>query len=174
MNSNEFNKLLIVLAVILFLLFISGILTANILIISSYLLIIIGIGFFYSSYAKKHLPGVIIGSVLFLSGSVLFVFTRYEIIGFEKIFIPASLFILGVSLLTGNLLVRLNKASLIFSVLIIIAAIWLIWDKGTANIELFSSAVFSILKSYWLIIILAAAVISMISYRFNRRIDKMN
>jgi glucose dehydrogenase len=104
----------------------------------------------------------------------MFVFTKYEIVGFEKIFIPAALFILGVSLLTGNLLVRLNKASLILSAVIIIAGIWFIWDKGNANLELFSSAVFAILKKYWLIIILTAAVIGLVSYWFNRRIDKMN
>jgi len=172
MNSNKLNKLLITFAVILFILLVSGVIKADILIIAAYLSIMIGIGLFYSSNIKKHLTGVVLGSILFLSGSVMFVFTKYEIIGFGKIFVPAALFILGVSLLTGNLLVRINKASLILSVLIIIGGVWLIWDKGNANIELFYSAVFAILKNYWLIIILAAAVIGLISYLFNRRTDK--
>lgn len=174
MNSNKLNKLLITFAVILFLLLISGVVKANILIIAAYLSIIIGIGLFYSSNIKKHLTGVVLGSILFLSGSVMFVFTKYEIIGFGKIFAPAALFILGVSLLTGNLLVRINKASLILSVLIIIGGVWLIWDKGNANIELFYSAVFAILKNYWLIIILTAVIIGFVSYWFNKRNEKMN
>ncbi len=174
MNSNKLNKLLIAFAVILFLLLISGVIKANILIIAAYLSIIIGIGLFYSSNIKKHLAGVVFGSILFLSGSVMFVFTKYEIVGFGKIFVPVALFILGVSLLTGNLLVRINKASLILSVLIIIGGVWLIWDKGNANIELFYSAVFAILKNYWLIIILTAVIIGFVSYWFNKRNEKMN
>ncbi len=174
MNSNNVNKLLAALAVILFVLFFSGVLTKNILVVGAYLLIITGIGFFYSSYIKKHLAGVVIGSILFLSGSVMFVITKYEIIGFGKIFVPAALFILGASLLTGNLLIRIKKTSLILSILIIFGGVWLVWDKGSANIELFYSAFFAVLKSYWLIIILAAAVIGLISCLFNKRTDKTN
>ncbi|HQF42923.1 MAG TPA: hypothetical protein PK073_08405 [Ignavibacteriaceae bacterium] len=174
MDSNKLNKLLIAFAVILFILLISGVIKANILIIAAYLSIIIGIGLFYSSNIKKHLAGVVIGSIIFLSGSVMFVFTKYEIVGLGKIFVPAALFVLGVSLLAGNLLIRINKASLILSILIIMGGVWLVWDKGNANMGLFYSAVFAILKNYWLIIILTAAVIGLISYWFNKRTDKMN
>lgn len=158
-----------VLALVLAVLFFAGTLNASILSIISYILIVSGIGFFYSSYIKKYLTGVVLGSVLFLSGSVIFVFTKYEILGFGKVFIPSSLIILGVSLLIGNLLLRINKTSLILSTVTIIGGVWLIIERGTANLDLFISAAFAILKNYWLIIILSALIVGLISYNLNKR-----
>jgi hypothetical protein len=174
MNSGLSKSLLIVSAFILFVLFITGIISANTLSVMAYLIILSGIGFFYSSYMKKYLAGVVIGSILFLSGSVLFVFTKYEILGFGKVFIPTALFILGVALLIGNLLIHINKTSLILAIVTIIGGIWIIIDSGSTNMELFQSAVFAILKNYWLIIILTAVIIGLISYRLNKKNDELN
>jgi len=174
MNKNFSRVLLIISALMLFALFISGTITANILSVTAYLLILSGIGFFYSSYIKKYLAGVVIGSIIFLSGSVMFVFTKYEILGFGRVFIPAALFILGVSLLIGNLLIRVNKTSLILSIVTIIGGVWIIIDRGSTNVELFLSAAFAILKNYWVIIILSVVIIGLISYRLNKSNDELN
>jgi hypothetical protein len=174
MNKNFSRALLIVAALILSTLVITGTITTNILSITAYLLILFGIGFFYSSYIKKYLAGVVIGSILFLSGSVMFVFTKYEILGFGKVFIPAALFILGVSLLIGNLLIRINKTSLILSIVTIIGGVWIIIDRGSTNLVLFLSAAFAIVKNYWLIIILSVVIIGLISYRLNKSNDELN
>lgn len=174
MNSGLSKLKLIVSGLILFVLFITGIVTANILSVISYLLILSGIGFFYSSYLKKYLAGVVIGSILFLSGSVMFVFTKYEILGFGKVFIPTALFVLGVALLIGNLLIRINKTSLILAIVTIIGGVWIIIDRGSTNMELFQSAFYAILKNYWLIIILTAVIIGLNSYRLNKKNDELN
>ena len=174
MNSGLSKLQLIVLGFILFVLFITGIITANIISVTSYLLVLSGIGFFYSSYIKKYLAGVVIGSILFLSGSVMFVFTKYEILGFGKVFIPTALFVLGVALLIGNLLIRINRTSLILAIVTIVGGVWIIIDRGSTNKELFQSAFCAILKNYWLIIILTVVIIGLVSYRLNNNNDELN
>ncbi len=66
----------------------SGLINLKLLDITAYFTLFWGISFFYSSYLKQLQTGIIFGSILFLSGSVLFVFTKFEIINFGNVFFP--------------------------------------------------------------------------------------
>lgn len=137
--------------------------------IAAYACLMWGISFFYSSYLKKYKTGIVLSSVLFLTGTILFVFTRFEILNFGNVFVPSALFIIGTSLLIANLLIKANSVSIIFSVLSLFAGIWLVISRGTATFELYLSSVYALAKNYiWIILFLG--VIIFLSFRnFKKR-----
>ncbi len=125
----------------------------NILLIFSYLLIFTGVYIFYYSFLKTSKPGTIAGSILFLSGSILFVNAKYEILNPGSIIMPVILSVTGISLLIGNIITRINKISIIISGLCLFSGLWLTIDRANSKLNLFLAAGYSILKNYPFILI---------------------
>jgi hypothetical protein len=142
--------------------------------IAAYTCLFWGISFFYSSYLKQYKTGIVIGSISFLTGSILFVFTRFEILSFGTVFIPSALIIIGLSLLISNLLTETNSTSVIFSILSMFAGIWLTISRGTATVELYLTAVYDLLRSYWIIVLILAAIIFLTGRNFTKRKNDQN
>lgn len=137
--------------------------------IAAYALMIWGISFFYSSFIKQYKTGNSLSAVSFLVGTLLFVFSKFEIWNFGTVFIPSALIIIGLSLFISNLLIRLNSISLLFSVLSLFAGVWLLIMRGTATIDLYLSAVFEIAKSCWIIILFLAGIVFLTAKKFKKR-----
>lgn len=137
--------------------------------IAAYALMIWGISFFYSSFIKQYKTGNSLSAVSFLVGTLLFVFSKFEIWNFGTVFIPSALIIIGLSLFISNLLIRLNSISLLFSLLSLFAGVWLLIMRGTATIDLYLSAVFEIAKSYWIIILFFAGIVFLTARNFKKR-----
>lgn len=127
--------------------------------IAAYACLFWGISFFYTSYLKQYHTGVVIGSLLFLTGTIIFVFTRFEILNFGTVFIPSALFVIGLSLLVGNLLTKTKSVSVVFSILSLFGGTWLVITRGTATIELYLSSVYALAKSYWIVVLFLAGII---------------
>lgn len=138
--------------------------------IAAYSLMIWGISFFYSSFIKQYKTGITLGSVFFLIGTQLFIFSKFEIWNFGTVYIPSALIIIGLSLLISNLLTRLDIVSILFSVLSLFAGVWLLIIRGTATVELYFSAALEIAESYWVIILFLAVMI----FLTTRNIRKKN
>ena len=136
---------------------------------AAYALMIWGISFFYSSFIKQYKTGIAFGAVFFLVGTLLFVFSKFEIWNFGTVFIPSVLIIIGASLFISNLLIRLNSISLLFSVLSLFAGVWLLIMRGTATVDLYLSAVFEIAKSCWIIILFLAGIVFLTAKKFKKR-----
>jgi len=142
--------------------------------IAAYACLFWGISFFYTSYLKQYHTGVVIGSVLFLTGTIIFVFTRFEILNFGTVFIPSVLFVIGLSLLIANLLTKINSVSIVFSILSLFAGTWLVISRGTATVELYLSSMFALAKSYWIVILFLAGIIFLASRNFKKKNDSRN
>jgi hypothetical protein len=136
----------------------------------AYSLFFIGIYIFFLSYLKQNKTGIITGSSVFLTGSILFVITKYEMLNLGSIFIPVILVIVGLSFFIGSVLIKPDALSIIFSVLCLFAGLWLIINRGDANLNLFLSAVYSIIKNYWLVLLGSAVIIIFVS-RFFKKTD---
>lgn len=171
MNFRSVNFYLLLLFIIVTFLSLIGIVSLNAFDIAAYACLFWGISIFYSSYLKQYKTGVVIGSVLFLSGSILFVFTRFEILNLGTVFVPVVLSILGLSLLIANLLTKANSISVIFSILSLFAGTWLMTSRGTATVELYLSSVYALFKSYWLIVLFIGIIIFLAARNFKRRND---
>ena len=142
--------------------------------ITAYACLFWGISFFYTSYLKQHHTGVVIGSVLFLTGTIIFVFTRFEILNFGTVFIPSVLFVIGLSLLIANLLTKVNSVSVVFSILSLFAGTWLVISRGTATVELYLSSVYALAKSYWVVVLFLAGIIFLAARSFKKYNDGQN
>jgi hypothetical protein len=168
------NFYLLILFIIVTFLSLLGIVSLTALDITAYACLFWGISFFYSSYLKRYHTGVVIGSVIFLTGTIIFVFTRFEILNFGTVFIPSVLFVIGLSLLTANLLTKTNSVSVVFSILSLFAGTWLVVARGTATIELYLSSVYALAKSYWIVVLFLAGIIFWAARSFKKKNDGQN
>lgn len=153
------NLTILILFIVVILISLLNIVSISPIDIAAYTLIFFGISFYYSSYIKHYKTGVFTGSVMFLSGTILFVFSKFEIWNFGTVFVPSALIIIGFSLLLSTILTKTNSASILFSVLCLIAGVWLVILRGTATADLYFSAVYSLFKSYWVIILFFTGII---------------
>lgn len=151
-----------------------NVLSFSVLDISAYALLLFGISFFYSSYNKQYKIGIVLGSILFFIGTIIFVFAQFEIWNFGSIFIPSALFIIGTSLLIANLLIKVDRISILFSILSLFAGIWLLVLRGTATIDLYLSAVYSIAKSYGIIILILAGIMFFTAQKIKKNNNDQN
>lgn len=168
------NFYLLILFIIVTFLSLLGIVSLTALEITAYACLFWGISFFYTSYLKRYHTGVVIGSVIFLTGTIIFVFTRFEILNFGNVFIPSALFVIGLSLLIANLLTKINRVSVVFSVLSLFAGTWLVISRGTATVELYLSSVYALAKSYWIIFLFLAGIIFLVARSFKKTNDGQN
>lgn len=154
-----FGFIIIVLAAIKFF-------NLHIIDIATYTFMFVGIYIFYLSYLKQYKTGISIGVSVFLIGSFLFVMSKYELLNLGRIFVPAALMILGSGVLIANLLGKTNFLSILFSVLSLAGGTWLIVNRGDIDINLFLAAGYSIVKSYWLVLIGSAGIIFLVIKNF--------
>ncbi|MFZ1281209.1 MAG: hypothetical protein WAR59_10245 [Ignavibacteriaceae bacterium] len=160
---------LILLAILVIVLIAVKVFDLKILSIIAYFFFFIGIYTFFSSCLKQNKSGIIIGSAMFLFGSMFFVITKYELLNLGTIIVPAILAVVGMSFLIGNVLAKLDVLSIIFSTLCLFGGLWLIINRSDANLNLFLSAAYSIIKNYWLVLIGSAWIIFLTVKNFKKK-----
>lgn len=167
MNKSKI-LLIVFISSLIFILFSSLIFKTPLVLISSYILSFAGIYVFYTTYLKKHKVGLIFGAAIFMLGSILFITSKYEILNVGSVSIPLSLFVIGSTILLGNILLKVDLISLIFSSLSLFAGTWILISRGDTNLTLFISALFSIVKNYWLIV-LGSGIIILVIIGFKKK-----
>jgi len=165
------NFYLLVLFIIVTFLSLLGVVPLSALSIAAYACLFWGISFFYSSYLKRYQTGIALSAVLFLIGTILFVFTKFEILNFGTVFVPSALIIIGLSLLIANLLTKIKSIPVLFSTLSLFAGIWLLLSRGTATVDLYLSALIAIVKSYWIVVVFLGVIIFLAAINFKKRND---
>lgn len=138
----------------------------------SYISMFWGMSMFYYSSLKQNQPGIFLGAILFQIGVTLLSLSLFEVYQPAKIFIPALLTIIGSSLLITNLIGKSNKLALILSTIFLFVGVLLIIFRGNLTPELFVESVYQLLKNFWLIIIILAIIITLVTIEF--RNEKRN
>ena len=163
------NFYLLIIFIVVTLLSLLGFVSLSSLDIAAYACLFWGLSFFYSSYLKQYKVGIALSSILFLTGTILLVFVRFEILNFGTVFVPSALVVIGISLLIANLLTKTNRVSVLFSVLSLFAGIWLVISRGTATVELYLSSVYAIAKDYLWIILFLGVIIFLSVLNFKKK-----
>ena len=169
MNFRSVNFNLLVLFILITFLSLVGVISITAKEIATYAFFCWGISFFYSSYLKQYQTGIVIGSILFLTGSILFVFSKFEILNFGTVFFPSALLIVGLSLLIANLLTKPSSILVLLSILSLFAGTWLTISRGTATLELYLTAAFDLFKYYWVIAFCVGVIIFLTARSFKKR-----
>ena len=169
MNFRSVNFYLLVLFILITFLSLLGVVSLTAMDIATYAFLCWGISFFYSSYLKQYQTGIVIGSILFLTGSILFVFSKFEILNFGTVFFPSALLTVGLSLLVANLLTKPNSILVLLSILSLFAGTWLTISRGNATVELYLTAVYDLFKYYWVIVFCVGVIIFLTARNFKKR-----
>lgn len=168
-NFRSVNFYLVLLTFVSIAVGLLGIFNLSLLAVIAYLFLFWGVYLFYSSYLREYKTGITFGSVLFLSGSLLIVISKYEILNFGSIVIPTLLVIIGLSLITSNILTKPNSTVLVFSILSLVAGVWLIIARGSTNLDLYLSTVYMLAKSYWIIILISIGIMFLAAKSFKKK-----
>ena len=170
-NFRSVNFILVLLTSIAVFLSFFRIFNLRLLDVAAYSTLFWGIYFFYSSYLKQYRTGITFGSILFLTGSILFVITKFEIVNFGSVFVPSLLIIISAGLIIANMLTKANSIALLFSLLGLIAGVLLMIVRSSINVDLFLSSVYTLSMSYWVVILISAGVIFLAAKSFKRNDD---
>lgn len=157
------NLYLIIFVAIAVLLKIIGLANYTIAELITYLFILYGIFLFYVSYIKTNEVLIFTSVLLFLSGAVLFVLNNFQIINREAIVFPSVLLILSAACLFVYLFGTGKVYFFISSIILFTAGVvaWVL--EGSFNLKLFFRTIPEILSKYWLIILIAAGMIFILS-----------
>lgn len=137
----------------------------------SYFSMLWGISIFYYSYLKRYRAGIFVGATLFQIGIILLSMSLFEIYNPAQIFIPAIITIIGISLLFTNWIGETTKQGMILSVVFILVGVLLMIFRGDLTITLYFESVFQLLKELWFFIIILLLVIylTVLDFRNNNK-----
>lgn len=124
-----------------------------------YALIIYGLSLFYTSFIDGKKIFLFLGSVLFLSGLLLFLAENFEFNDMNGLILPASVFILCISSFMVYLSDTGKRLPLYFSVILLTAGIGVTALISTQGLPGFFSNIVSVAEKYWTILIILIIVI---------------
>ena len=162
-----YNNLLIVylitfLAVLIFLRTL-GFITISDSELIGYGLMIYGLSIFYSSYIKRIKLLLFIGSVIFLSGVVLFLIGNFELWNIDNLLIPASLLIFSIGLFMVYLSDTSKKSMLYLALILLTAGIGAMALVSKTGIDGYFENILLITKIYWPVIIILFFVVVLVN-----------
>ncbi len=130
-----------------------------------------GISMFYYSFLKQNQSGIFIGATLFQIGIILISMSLFEIYNPAQVFIPALITIIGISLLFANWIGKTTKQEMVLSVIFILVGVLLMIFRGNLTITLYFESIFQLLKELWFIIIILLLVVylTILDFRNNNK-----
>lgn len=133
--------------------------------ILSYGLIFFGISSVFVSFGNKQKYSLFLGTVIFLTGLLIFFVERFLIFWSSPIFLSASAFILGISFLMLFFDELKNKTYLFIGIFFILAGFLLTLLFGHISLLLFVESIFDVAINYWLIVAIVLAILVLIRWQ---------
>lgn len=139
--------------------------------IISYALIFYGISVVYNSLGKNRKYMLFFGTIIFLTGILLFIINNFLIFWNADIFVPSALFIPGIAFLM--LFVDeprkspkgwLSQKFLIISLVLIVPGLFVTIINGQFNISSFYEAIIKIISYYWPVALIAVGILILIFF----------
>jgi hypothetical protein len=130
-----------------------------------------GISMFYYSFLTQNQSGIFIGATLFQIGIILISMSLFEIYNPAQVFIPALITTIGISLLFTYWIGKKTKQGMVLSVIFILVGVLLMILRGNLTITLYFESIFQLLKELWFIIIILLLVIylTILDFRNNNK-----
>lgn len=134
----------------------------------SYSFIFAGIGLSYWSLGSSKSIPLFFGTAAFLIGILIFITFKYDFKDASMLTLPSILLITGVSLLMSTYISGV-KAVAILGVIFVTAGIIFTILLGNINFETLINAAASIIKNYWLILLIVIGIILILTIDEKRR-----
>ena len=133
-----------------------------------YALIFYGITIAYSSFGKNQPIILFLGSSLFLSGFLIFLYKNFEFTNFNETIFPAILLIAGINFFMLFMDNPVRKRFLAISLTSILSGIVVIFLLGSITFKNFSTSILNIAEKYWPIALIAAGLITLLTIEQKR------
>ncbi len=140
-----------------------GIINAGTAEIFGYACIFYGTSVVYTSFGKKQKKILFIGSSVFLIGIILFLLSNFEFANPSRLVFPVIILISAISAFMLFLEDREDRYALFSSITLLAAGIILTLITGAPNFPAFINALANILLKYWVVLLIAAGIIFLIS-----------
>ena len=128
-----------------------------------YALIIYGLSLFYTSFIERKKTLLFLGSVLFLSGLLLFLLENFEFANINQLLLPSAAFILSISSFMVYISDTVKKLPLYISVILLAAAIGITALMSDQGLPGFFNNIVSVASKYWTILVILTIVIILVS-----------
>lgn len=138
--------------------------------IFSYTLLLLGISVFYPSFIIKNHLGIFIGSLFFLTGTILYLSGRFDLYNTTALIIPASLLMLAFSLLMIFIGDTEDRKFLYISLFIMVVGFLTLWDRGNPTLTSISQSIKSLPRVFWPIVLIV--VLSLLVLYSEKRNDQ--
>ncbi len=130
--------------------------------ILSYVLAVYGIVTVYISMGKNKRLNLFLGTVIFLSGIILFVTNNFDFYKISGILLPSVFLIIGVGFLMLFIDNPAEKTILTLAVIFIVFGLILTIILGTPSAHSFFNAILYIAQKYWILAIILIMIILLI------------
>ncbi len=130
--------------------------------ILSYVLAVYGIVTVYISMGKNKRLNLFLGTVIFLSGIILFVTNNFDFYRISGILLPSVFLITGAGFLMLFIDNPSEKTVLTLAVIFIVFGMILTVILGTFSIHSFFNAILYIAQKYWILAIILIMIILLI------------
>ncbi len=149
---------LVILSAILILLRVLGVAHFNNDELISYILIIYGLGLYYSSYLKNMKTGLFLGSAMFLSGIVFLVIGNFEFMDTNQLVLPSIIMITAISIFMLYLNDQTNKLTLYLSIALFAFGVFYIGFTSEHGYYNLIPYLLQMIKLYWIVIVMLIVV----------------
>lgn len=130
--------------------------------ILSYVLAVYGIVTVYISMGKNKRLNLFLGTVIFLSGIILFVTNNFDFYRISGILLPSVFLIIGAGFLMLFIDNPSEKTVLTLAVIFIVFGMILTVILGTFSIHSFFNAILYIAQKYWILAVILIMIILLI------------
>lgn len=130
--------------------------------ILSYVLAVYGIVTVYISMGKNKRLNLFLGTVIFLSGIILFVTNNFDFYKISGILLPSVFLIIGVGFLMLFIDNTAEKTILTLAVIFIVFGLILTIILGTISAHSFFNAILYIAQKYWILAVILIMIILLI------------
>lgn len=139
--------------------------------ILSYIFLFIGIAIFYPSFTVNDKKGIFFGTSIFLIAIVLFAINKFEMIDDYQLLIPSLIFILSLSFLMIFFSDNSDIKYLILAIIMAAIASFSLIERGNPTLKSFAASLINFLGKYWIIVILSALTIFLLSADRKKKSD---
>lgn len=135
----------------------------------SYVFIFLGIGSVYLSFGRGKGIIIFFGSLIFLTGLILFLFNNFEFTDPYGIIFPAVFLVFGISALMVFFDNMENKVMLLTSLIFILTGFIFTMVIGSLSFTEFVNSIVNITLSYWPVILIVLGIILIITFEEKKK-----
>jgi len=158
---NNYSKIIFfftIFFIFIILLWLLGVVNTNLIELSAYFSIVLGIILFLTSFGNNKSFALFNGTIIFFLGLVFFILNSFDFIQHDKIILPSFIFIIGTGFFTLFLDDYSKKRNLFVSVFFWLFGLIYVLLAGQYSFTTFISSIIEVSYSFWIVILLVIGI----------------